>query len=50
MNSKIISLINRFYDFLKFDKHRKIRSEIAKIKNGTKQYDYGEGYFLSKLE
>lgn len=49
MNSKTISLINRLIDYLKFDKHRKIRIEIASIKNELDQYDYGEGYFYQSL-
>jgi len=49
MNSKIISKINRYIDYLKFDNHRKIRLEIASIKNELDQYDYGEGYFYQSL-
>ena len=49
MNTKIISKINRYKDYLKFDNHRKIRLEIANIKNELDQYDYGEGYFYQSL-
>ena len=38
MNTKIISKINRYKDYLKFDNHRKIRLEIASIKNELDQY------------
>ena len=48
------SKINYYKDFLKFDKHRKIRktilNKIINPKLKEDKYDYGEGYFYQSLE
>ena len=48
--TKMLSLVNKYKDFLKFDKYRLLRKEIyLKLKNQI-TYDYGEGYFYQSLD
>tara|TARA_B110000114_G_scaffold153689_1_gene166088 strand:- start:170 stop:877 length:708 start_codon:yes stop_codon:yes gene_type:complete len=47
MYSRLISLKNKFFDSLKFDKERKIRHHLFKINSNNENnfFDYGVGYF-----
>jgi SAM-dependent methyltransferase len=50
MKTSIISKINKFKDYLRFDKFRDDRLEIYKlIKNDSIMLDYGSGYFYQSI-
>lgn len=50
--SKIQSKINKFFDNLKFDKYRVLRTQIIRRlqKYESTKFDYGSGYFYQSLE
>jgi hypothetical protein len=49
--SKLISGINKFSDYLKFDQYRNLRIQITKIlKENKTNFDYGYNYFYQSLE
>ena len=50
--SKLISSINKFFDYIKFDQYRNLRVQINKIlKEDIKSnFDYGYNYFYQSLD